>query len=96
MIVHDLNIDRPLCSLRPLKTYPPLVIDTDTVLALAVPPECLQMITGQVQVKQRHYRFELVELHFRLMFNTLKGFNPVSYGKRPGPLVSEAQDHLLL
>ena len=34
MIVHNLNICRSLCSPGPLKAYPPLVIDTYTILPL--------------------------------------------------------------
>jgi hypothetical protein len=33
MIVHDLYVRRAPCRFRPFKTYPPLLIDTDLILA---------------------------------------------------------------
>jgi hypothetical protein len=32
-------------AFAPLKTYPPLVVDADAVLALAVGFQCLQLVT---------------------------------------------------
>jgi hypothetical protein len=94
MIIYDFNVDRPSSSLRPLETNPPLVIDTDTVLAFAVTLERLKMIAGQVQIEQRRGRFELVEFHFRLALNTREGLDRVPFGKPPRSLASEAYDHV--
>jgi hypothetical protein len=51
MIIDYLNIDRSRASFGPLKAYPPLVIDTDAVLALPIPLESFEAVPGQSQVK---------------------------------------------
>lgn len=47
VIVHDLHIRWTRRSVRPLETDSPLIVDPDTVLALAVASEGLEAITGQ-------------------------------------------------
>jgi hypothetical protein len=46
MIVYDLDVDRPQRAFRPFEANPPLVIDTNAVLTLAVTIEGLQLIAG--------------------------------------------------
>ena len=47
VIVHNLYIRWTGRSLRPLETNSPLIVDADTVLALAVASEGFKAITGQ-------------------------------------------------
>ncbi len=53
----------------PFKTKPPLVIDSYTVLTLAIPFETFEVVSRKVEVSQRERRIELVQLHFRLTAN---------------------------
>jgi hypothetical protein len=46
VIVDNFDIDRPWRTLGPLEANPPLIIDADAVLALAVATESLQAITA--------------------------------------------------
>jgi hypothetical protein len=93
MVIDDFNIDRAGRSLGPLKANPPLVVDTDAVLALAVALERFEPIAGQIEIVQRRGRVELVELHFGLALNPGKSLDPVPLGELPSSLVSEAHDH---
>jgi hypothetical protein len=46
MIIYNFKIDRPRRAFGPLEAYPPLVVDTDAVLALPVTLEGFQTISG--------------------------------------------------
>lgn len=89
MIIDDFNIYRPQGSLRPLETNPPLVIDPDAVLALAVALERFETVSWQVQIEQRCRRIELVELHLRLALKASESLAPVSIGELSRLFVSE-------
>jgi len=96
MIIDYFNIDRSRASFGPLKAYPPLVIDADAVLALAIPLESFETVPGKAQVKKGGRRFQLVKLQLRLAFKTGESLDSVSFGEFSRSLVSEAHDHRLL
>jgi len=96
MIIGYFNIDRSRASFGPLKAYPPLVIDADAVLALAIALEGFETVPGQVQIKNGSRRFQLVKLQFRLALKAGKRLDSISFGKFSRSLVSEAHDHTLL
>src|SRR5690348_6086696 len=48
VIVHDLHVARALCTLRPLKADPPLIVNADAVLALPVSFQGLEPVPRQV------------------------------------------------
>ena len=47
MVIDNFDIDWAGRAVRPFKANPPLVIDTDAVLALPVALECFQPVAGQ-------------------------------------------------
>jgi hypothetical protein len=94
MVIDDLNLDRPRRPFGPRQANPPLVIDTDALLTLAGAFECFESIAGQVQIDERNGRLQLVELHFRLVFEPGEGLSPLSGSELSGLLVSEADDHV--
>jgi hypothetical protein len=53
MVIDDLNLGRPRRPFGPLEANPPLVIDTDAVLALAIALERFEAVAGHVQIEPR-------------------------------------------
>src|SRR5436309_1572343 len=47
VIIHDLHV--PGRGLSPFKTYPPLIVDADTVLSTPVAMQCFKPITGGLE-----------------------------------------------
>jgi hypothetical protein len=45
MIVHDLDIQRVIGA--PAKAHPPLVVDPNAVLALAIALQCFEPVAGR-------------------------------------------------
>jgi len=81
VIVDALDVARTLPTLRPLKTDPPLIIDTDAVLTLSVSFECLKPVPWQVEVEPRSSSFELVESHLRIPSNSAESLDPLAFGE---------------
>jgi hypothetical protein len=46
MIIDYFNIDWSGASFGPLKAYPPLVVDANAILALAIPFESFKTVPG--------------------------------------------------
>jgi hypothetical protein len=47
MVIDDLNIDWAGGAIGPLKADPPLVVNTDAVLAPPIALQCFQPVAGQ-------------------------------------------------
>ena len=75
MIIDDFNVDRSRASLRPLKAYPPLIIDTNAVPALAVTLESFETVAGQPQIQKGCRGVQLVKLQFRLVLESGEGLD---------------------
>jgi hypothetical protein len=93
MVIYDFNIDRSRASLRPLKAYPPPIIDANAVLALSLTLERFEPVPRQTQVQKGGRRVQLVKLQFRPVLKSSEGFDSFPFGKFFRSLVSEAHDH---
>jgi len=85
-------------AVLPHKTHPPLLIDADAMLTLAVALECLEMVARRhSQIAESCRRIEVLELLacplLYLSVETLDEFT-TEYSFRP--LVLERSDHLLI
>src|SRR5712692_5908751 len=93
MIVHDLNVDRPGGGLRPLEADPPLVVDANAVLALSVPAQRFEPVTGQrSKVADGRGGLEAIKFQPRGPFESRECLDPFPSGESPGPLVPIADD----
>jgi hypothetical protein len=94
MIIDDLDIDGTGGTFRPFEANPPLVIDADAVLALAVALERFEPIAGQSgKVFQTRRGFEPVESDFGLSPKAGKLPNVLTIGKTLGFSVPVIDDH---
>src|SRR3989304_3087806 len=94
VVVHDFNIRGSALPLRPFETDPPLHIDSDTVLALAVAFHALQRIRWQrLKVWKAGSRVKNVEALFRLAAEGLELLDALPFGKFLRPLVALTLDH---
>ena len=77
MVVGDFDAVR--VSILPDKTDPPLIIDPDTVLPLAIAPELLEAIAGDsTQVVKARRRMERGQLSLCLALEGLKSFHALA------------------
>lgn len=75
--------------LRPLKAYPPLLVDSDAELVLPVAAQGFKAIAGQPhQVVAAYCSFENVQTSFRLFFERLKLPHPLTSRKTLRALVT--------
>jgi hypothetical protein len=96
MIVNNLYVGRPRSSVWPFKTDPPLVINTDAVLSLAISSQRFETIAGQEdKVSEGRSRFQPVEFQARRAFDSRKSFYPFPSGEVSGALISVADNHSL-
>jgi hypothetical protein len=89
MIVHDFHIKRPRGAFRPGKANPPLIVDTDAVLALPVPLEPFKPIARRIERHQTVRGVQAVEPQHGLPLESLERLNPSAFEKGAGPLVAE-------
>ena len=69
MIVNNFDVHWTRRLAGPLETNPPLIIDTDAVLTLAISQQRFKTIAGQGRkVSQRRGRLQTVELQTRGVF----------------------------
>jgi hypothetical protein len=96
MVIHDLDILRTVRAVRPLKTYAPLVIDPNAVLALAVAPQGFKPISRQlVQVAQVRSSFKKPQAPFGLPAERLELENSLTAQKAFCLLIAAASNHAL-
>jgi hypothetical protein len=89
MIVGNLNIEGLVVTIRPLETYPPLLIDPDTVLPFPIPTQRLEPIAWQShQVAPIRSSFEQIESPLCLISEGLEFLYVLASGKAPCALVA--------
>jgi len=73
MVIHDLDV---LCvPIAPYEADPPLVIDTNTVLAFAAAFQGFQSVRGgEAEIIQAESSINGVELHKRTLLNATRKF----------------------
>lgn len=78
MIVRNLDVERLLVVVRPLKANTPLLVDPNAELPPASAAECLKAIAGQLhQIAAADGGFQNVKATLRLIFNGMKLFHPI-------------------
>ena len=81
-------------SLGPLETDPPLVVDTNAVLAPSVPLQGLEAVPGQCgKVINRGGRLQPIKLEPGGTFDTREGLDPFPSSEISGPPIAVAGDH---
>ena len=97
MIVDNLHVGWPRRSVSPLEANPPLIVNADAVLALAVAYQRFKTVPGQRgEISQRRSSLHTVKLQARGPFKSRECLNPFSGGEFPGPLVPVADDSELV
>src|ERR1700746_2081643 len=86
VIVNNLHVWRPWRAVGPLEANPPLIVNADAVLALAVAYQRFKTVTRQCgKIPQRRSRFHTVRLQARRSFKTRECLNPFPGGEFSGP-----------
>ena len=94
MVINDFNAGRAGGTLQPFEANPPLVVDADAMLALAVSLQSFQAIAGQRRkIPQDHSSLQTIQFQPRSPFNARKRLHALACGKVSGPLVPIARDH---
>src|SRR5438105_1789793 len=94
VVVNDLYVGRPRRAIMPFKADPPLIVDADTVLALAVPAQCLEPVPGQSgEIAERGSRLHAIKLEARGPLKTGKRLYSFPISKVSSPLVAVAEYH---
>src|SRR5262245_34736536 len=97
VIVNNFDGRRAGRTVGPLEADPPLVIDADAVLPLAVSGQRFKTVTGQRgEVLQRNGGFQTVQFEARGSFDAGEGFDSFAVGEVSGPLVPVADYHVRL
>lgn len=94
MIVDNLDIDRSRRPLRPPETDPPLIVDTNRKLSVAITFERFEPIARQCgQISEVRGCIEPVETHLGLTREAREFLDAPSSGEPRGGFVSVADDH---
>jgi hypothetical protein len=93
MIVHNFHLKRPWGVLRPFKANPPLVIDADAVLALAITLKGFKPVSRGIKSPETVRRVEPFEPQHGLPLKPLKGLDPLAFEKNAGLFISKIYDH---
>ena len=88
VIVNDLYVGRPECSFDPFKTDPPLIVNADALLALAISDQRFEAVAWQCgEIAQRCDRLHSIELETRRPFKARKRLYVFSGSEVSGPVV---------
>ena len=93
VVINDLNIDRAKRALGPFETNPPLLVDPNAVLTLAITFKRFQTVARQIQVSERSRGVKLVKLHLRLTLEPREGLDSFASSELAGTLVAIGHDH---
>ena len=93
VVINDLNIDRAKRALWPFETNPPLLVDPNAVLTLAITFKRFQTVARQIQVWERSRGVKLVKLHLRLTLEPREDLDSFASGELAGTLVAIGHDH---
>jgi len=92
VIIHDLDLES--VPFAPRKTNPPLVVNTDAVLALSIAFQSLQSVSGQCRERSEIRRcVEHVQFPKGLALDGLEPANGFSTEEALGISASEGPDH---
>lgn len=95
MVINDLHVGWPGRVLRPLKADPPLLIDADTVLPLAIAFQRFQSIAGQTrQVPKINGSLQAIQFQTTGALNPREHLDPSTGREVSGSLVPVADDHV--
>jgi hypothetical protein len=97
VIVDDLRVEWPRRSVSPLEANPPLIVNADAVLSLAVAYQRLKTVPGQRgEISERRSSVHTIKFQARGPFKSRECLNPCSGGEFSSPpLVAVADDHYL-
>jgi hypothetical protein len=91
MIICDFNCFRAIGVCRPLEAKAPLLIDPDAVLALSIPSQGFEVVTGELrQVMQASGGFQYSQALFSLEAEALERSDAFAGGEAPRARVSVA------
>jgi len=94
MVVNDFNINRTGRSLRPFKANPPLIIDADAELPLAITMERFQPIASQRrEIIQVACGLNPIKPNLGLTREARKLPNILAFRKAFRSVISEAHNH---
>src|SRR5512134_3748560 len=94
VVIHDLDLRRARRAFRPLETHPPLVVDANAPLALAIALQGFQPVSCEAgQVAGAGRRFQAADAHQRLLTDAVEPPDELTEPKLLGVLVLEAHDH---
>ena len=94
VIVNNLYVGWPRRLVEPLEANPPLIINADAILALAVAYQSFKPIARQRRkVPRRSGRLETVQFQARGPFKSRKCPDSFPSGEISGPFVPIADDH---
>jgi hypothetical protein len=94
MVIDNLDVRGTWRTFRPLEANPPLVVDADAVLSLAVSFERFETVPRQCgKVFERGRCLETIQFQSRSAFDTGEGFDPFAQREVSGPLVPVTADH---
>src|SRR3989304_898334 len=94
VVINNFHIEGAGRASGPLETPPPLLVDADAVLTLAVPFQRFETVAAERgEVLQRQGRLETVEPQLRSALDAGEGLDPLPCGELPGALVPIADDH---
>jgi hypothetical protein len=97
VIVHDLYVRRSRRSVQPFEANPPLIVNTDAVLALAVADQYFEAVPWQGgEIAERCSRFHTIKLEARGPFKARKHLYAFTGGEVLGSLVPIADYQLVL
>ena len=97
MVVNDFDVVRPCRAVGPFETNPPLVVDADAVLALAIVFEGLETVSRQgSEVADGGCRFEAVEFQAGGPLNAGEVSYAPASGKSSSAFIPETQDHRMI
>jgi hypothetical protein len=89
MIIDDFHVKRSWGAFRPFKTNPPLIVDTDAVLSLAIPLEPFKPVAGRVQCHEPAGGMKPVKPQHGLPLDRLKRLDPFPLEKGLRPFVAK-------
>src|SRR5208283_1041455 len=97
VIVDNFYVRRANSPVRPCKADSPLIVNTNAVLALAIPRQGFEAVAGEHRkIPNRGSSLQTVELQARRSFEPRESLDPFPGGEVPGPLVPIVENHSCL
>src|SRR5690606_20515362 len=93
VIVHHFDIHRAVRAIRPFEANPPLIVQSNTALALPIALPRFKPIARQIKILEGCSGVQLVQLHAPLVGYSIKGLDPLSFCEAARSLIAVAADH---